>query len=203
VKSWQIRIPARWDIGEETKFRRLLRRKVDQDILNFEIAALRTLTPEEFFLSRPYLVPPQVESIKGLDANLYGKLLRILHGKYKSAMMKRKIKMLNDKENKWLMEKLGIVFERAYIITKKEIVWLTQQKQQSVKKDSEIIPFSLGNPPGSRLEELALQPSVTDSLSAKTSSGRDMNVEAVVEKERSTALTVEEQVATAENEGMK
>src|SRR6266851_1354583 len=137
VKPWQVRVPMHWDIGEETKFRRLLRRKVDEDILAFEIAALRTLTAEDFFASRPYLIPPWVEQIRELDSILYRKLLRILHGKYKSSMMKREVKVLNKRESQWLMEKLGIVFEKAAIITKKEIIWLRQQ-QSTVQAASKL-----------------------------------------------------------------
>jgi len=72
-----------WDLGEEIKFRQLLRRKVDQDILSFELVALRTLSPEDFFKSRPYLVPEWVDRIRDLDGSLHKKLLRILHGKYR------------------------------------------------------------------------------------------------------------------------
>src|SRR5437899_10085929 len=89
--------------------------------------ALKTLPPEDFFASRPYLVPEWVGKILDCDPNLHHKLLRILHGKYKSVMMKRKVRLLNEIEAQWLMEKLGIVFEKAYIITKREVAWLRQQ----------------------------------------------------------------------------
>jgi len=184
----------RWDLGEETKFRRLLRRKVDEDILRFELAALRTLTPEDFFTTRPYLLPEWVVRLKELNLGTYKKLLRIFHGKYKSVMMKRNVKSLSDIETKWLMEKLTIVCEKASIITRREVTWLKQQREQQTQT---------GNQPGSRLEESVSQPMAIDSLSAKTSSGLAMSAGAVEEEAKLLAQIVAEQVATAENEGMK
>ena len=174
----------KWDIAEETKFRHLLRRKIDEDILKFELAALRTLKPEEFFASRPYLVPPFVELLKDLPDNSYKNSLKVLHNKYRAVMMRRRIQFLNDKENKWLMEKLGIVFERSYIITKKEIAWLKEHKQQLTQD---------GSQPGSRLEPLSSQPSEIDYSSQKTNSGLAMSAEVVQVEERSPVQTVKEQ----------
>ena len=192
VKGWQIRMPMRWALDEETKFRRLLRRKVDEDILRFEIAALRTLSPEDFLTSRPYLVPPWVEGVRAVNPVLHKKLLRTLHGKYKSVMMKRVIKKMSDKEAEWLMDKLGIVFEKAYIITKKEIAWLKQQKQQTIGVQS-----------GSRLGQLSSQPLEIGCSSQKTSSSLDMSVGPVMGSENSPAQLVGELEHATELEGEK
>jgi len=193
VKPWQIRVPMRWDLGEETKFRHLLRRKVDQDILEFELAALRTLSPSEFFASRPYLVPPWVEKVMELDPNLYQKMLRILHNKYRSVMMKRKVKTINEKESQWLMEKLGIVFEKASIITRKEVTWLRNRQSQLQSK-----VYKAGNQPGSELEQSSLLLSVTDSLSQRMSSAAAMNVGIAQALGSSPAKPAKEQEATNE-----
>ena len=184
VQSWQIRMPMRWDIGEETKFRRLLRRKVDEDILRFELAALRTLKPDEFFASRPYLLPPQVETLKSVKPEMYRKLVRILHGKYKAVMMKRNIKTLSDTETEWLMNKLTFVLGSASIITRREVEWLKEQQQQQTQT---------GNQPGSRSEPSSLQPSEIDSSSARTNSGLAMSAGAAAVEAESLAQIVKEQ----------
>lgn len=172
VKPWKVRTPMKWDLGEEVKFRQLLRRKVDQDILAFEIEALRTLTPEEFFASRPYLVPEFVEDVKTLNPGLHKKLLKTLHGKYKSVMMKRRVRMINEKETTWLMEKLSVVFEKAFIITKKDIEWLRSRGSHSSLK----------------LELSGSQPSETDCSSQKTSSDQDTSAEGAEEQDALNAI---------------
>jgi len=195
VQPWQIRMPMRWSLDEETRFRRLLRRKVDEDILRFELSALKTLSPEDFFTSRPYLVPPWVESVRDVDPLLHKKLLRILHGKYRSVMMKRNIKKMNDKESQWLMEKLGIVFEKSYIITKKEITWLRGQHQAATgqkQKPQDTNSVQSGSQSGSRSEPSSLLPSEIGCSSQRMSSSLDTNVEPAMEMERSSALPAEE-----------
>jgi len=149
-----------WDLGEEVKFRRLLKRKVDQDILRFELAALRTLTPEDFFASRPYLVPEWLDHVKPLDAMLHKKLLKLLHSKYRSVMMRRRVQFLSEQESQWLMEQLSKAFERAFVITKKEITWLRKQREN-------------GNRDTSRSAQSDSQPLETDFSSQKMSSDQD------------------------------
>jgi hypothetical protein len=201
VEQWRIRMPMRWPLEEETKFRHLLRRKVDEDILRFEIAALRTLSPEDFFASRPYLIPEFVDRVRLLDPGLHKKLLKTLHGKYKSVMMKRVIKKMSDKESQWLMEKLSIVFEKASIITRKEIKWLQQQKDSSRQQKLEQ-PLN-GNQAGSMLAPSSLLPSEIDYSLPKTSSEVGMSVEGVVAQVESPALNAKEEVVTSANEETK
>ena len=160
VPQWKIRTPMTWDLGEEVKFRRLLKRKVDQDILRFELAALRTLTPEDFFASRPYLVPEWLDHVKPLDAMLHKKLLKLLHSKYRSVMMRRRVQFLSEQESQWLMEQLSKAFERAFVITKKEITWLRKQREN-------------GNRDTSRSAQSDSQPLETDFSSQKMSSDQD------------------------------
>lgn len=63
-------------------YRNLLRRQIDGDILEFESAAMRTLTPKEFFASRPYLVPEWVDGMRKLDRALHREMLMQLHAVY-------------------------------------------------------------------------------------------------------------------------
>jgi len=191
--SWQIRTPMKWDVGEETKFRKLLRRKIDEDILKFELAALRTLSPSEFFSSRPYLVPPWVERVKMLDESLHKRLLKILHNKYKAVMMRRRIQFLNEKELQWLMEKLDVMFEKSSKITTKEVTWLRNRKPQLQSSS-----YHGGSQLGSRSEESDLLPTVTDSLSKRMSSAAAMNVALAEVLEKSPATNAAEQAATNE-----
>jgi hypothetical protein len=167
VPQWQIRTPINWDLGEEVRFRKLLRVKIDQDILKFELAALRALTPAEFFKTRPYLVPEWIDRIRDVDEALYRKSLKILHGKYKSVMMKRRVRYINEKQEEWLLEKLGIVIEKAFIISKKELKWLRQQResQQQLKP--------LGNQLGTKSEPSSSPLTGTDTLLSRMSSGVD------------------------------
>lgn len=174
VPQWKIRTPMTWNLGDEVKFRRLLRRKLDQDVIKFEVAALKTLTPEEFFKSRPYLMPGWVAKVEALDANLYRKLLKVLHGKLKSVMMRRRVQLLSDAENEWFMNQLQVVFSRAAIVTRKEITWLKNRESQL---RSQMSPS--GSQLGSRSDQSSSQPSVTDCSSKKTSSSLDTNVELV------------------------
>jgi hypothetical protein len=199
VKPWQIRIPMRWDLGEETKFRRLLRRKIDEDILKFELAALKTLSPEEFFTSRPYLLPEWLDRVKALDANLHLKILKTLHGKYKSVMMKRNVKILSEVEEKWLMEKLTFVVSSASIITRREVAWLKQQQQSQkqsticLQQERESTELVLpGNQPGSRSAASGSQPLEIGCSSVKTSSGLAMNAGAAEVEAKSLAQIVKE-----------
>lgn len=193
VDPWKVRVPMKWPLEEEVKFRQLLRRKIDQDILEFELAALRTLTPEEFFKSRPYLVPEWVDKVKPLDAGLHHKMLKIMHQKYRSVMMKRKVRYLSDRENEWLMDKLQVVFEKATMISKKEITWLRNRQSQLRSKS--------GSLNGSRSEESASQPSVTDCSSKKISSGQDTSVKPVEAAASENALSAPEPDTTSEAKG--
>jgi hypothetical protein len=193
VKPWKVRVPMKWDLGEETKFRQLLRRKVDEDILKFELAALRGLSAEAFLATRPYLVPPWVEQVREFNPKLYAKLLKTLHGKYRAVMMRRRIQFLNDKENKWLMEKLGVVFEKAFIISRRDIAWLQQHHQQQTS----------GSQPGLKSELLSSQPLEIGCSLAKTSSGQATNVELAQVLEQSAVQIAGELEVTAENEEMK
>jgi len=196
-----------WDLGEEVKFRRLLRRKVDQDILQFELAALRTLAPEDFFASRPYLVPEWVEHLREVDANMHKKLLRTLHSKYKSVMMRRRVQLLTNRESEWLMNQLREVFTRSAIITKKEITWLREQKKDTQQpSDLRYQQESLekaGSQPGLELEQLSSLPSEIGCSSQKMNSDQDTNAELVMEAEGAPALPAQEQEVEHENEEMK
>jgi hypothetical protein len=187
VPQWKIRIPPTWDLGEEVKFRQLLKRKVDQDILKFEIAALKALTPEEFFASRPYLVPEFVDDVKPLDPMLHKKLLFVLHRKYKSVMKHRHVRMMSEKESDWLLDMLGVVLEKSFIITKREITWLTQQR---VEKKNRMVNGIQGT---SMSEPLGSLPLETGCSSPRMSSSLGTSVNGVEEMENTTVATVTEQ----------
>lgn len=187
VDPWKVRVPMKWPLEDEVKFRQLLRRKVDQDILTFELAALRTLTPEEFFRSRPYLVPEWVDRVKPLDASLHHRMLKVMHQKYRMVMMKRRVRYLSERETEWLMDRLQMVFEKASVITKKEITWLRNRTAQLRSREgictkstaTGIFNTLDGSQSGTRLDQSASPPLVTDCSSKKTSSEADTNAKPV------------------------
>jgi len=198
VPQHRIRVPMQWDLGEEIRFRRLLRRKVDQDILQFELAALRTLKPPEFFASRPYLLPEWVDAMRVADAGLYGKVLKTLHGKYKSVMMRRRVQLLNEKEEQWLMEQLQVVMEKRSIMSKREIKWLRANRDLATgsKQKSQNLSLSQnGNPPSTNADPSSSPPSGTDTSLSRMSSEADTSAENAMVSEGCPVLIVGE-VAT-------
>ena len=202
VPQHRIRVPMQWDLGEEIRFRRLLRRKVDQDILQFELAALRTLKPVAFFETRPYLLPEWVDALKLADVGLYGKVLKTLHGKYKSVMMRRRVQLLNEKEEQWLMEQLQVVIEKRSIMSKREIKWLrknrdTQYQESHLATGPKQNPLDMsllrnGSQHGTKSEPSSSPRMETDTSLLRMSSGRDTSVEPVTVPEELPVPTAEE-----------
>lgn len=186
VDPWKVRVPMKWPLSEEVKFRQLLRRKIDQDILTFELAAMRTLTPEEFFKSRPYLVPEWLERLRHLDPVLHHKLLKPVHDKYRSVMMRRRVRYLSERESSWLMDKMQEVMSKSYRITKKEMIWLKNRQPQ----------LNSGSQLSSKSDPSSLQLTEIDCSSKRMSSGQDMNAKPVLERASESVDSVQVEGAT-------
>ena len=196
---------------DDSRYRRLMRKKLYADILNFEIAACRVSTPDEFFASRPYLLPEFVAMVRGFDPVLHGKLLYELRRKYMYALRARKVKGLKPRERSWLDRQIEIRMLNGDKLSKREVKWL--QNRLTTARQSSLSCFltpslemkkivatlrrpSGGSQHGSKQEASNSPPMETDSSSSKTSSGQDMNAEAAEAQELSNAINA------AEGEGM-
>jgi hypothetical protein len=193
---------------DDARYRRLMRKKLYADILNFEIAACRVSTPEEFFASRPYLLPEFVAVVRTIDPVLYRKLLYELRRKYMYTLRARKVKGLKPQERSWLDRQIEIRMLNGDKLSKREVKWLqnrlTTARQSSLNcfltpslGTKEIVAtLRRGSQHGSKQEGSSSRPTVTGSSSSKMSSDQDTNAESVIEWEGPPVINVAEQVNT-------
>ena len=176
------------DYDDAARFRRLMRRKVMLDGLAFVIEAMRTLTPEEFFAARPYLVPERLHFIRKTDPDLYVRLLAELHRKYGYSLSRLKRPKLAKRDEKWLEGQTWDRMLRGDLISTKEREWLQKKLDDlTERKPSLGIPTKSssppppGNQPGTASVQWSSPLTATDSSSSKTNSNQGTNVKSAME----------------------
>src|SRR5258708_4163353 len=197
------------DYDDDARYRRVMRKKLYADILNFEIGVCRASTPEEFFASRPYLLPEFVAALRGLDPGLYAKLLFELRRKYMYALRAKKVKGLKPHEKAWLDRQIEIRILNGTRLSRKEIKWLENRLAASrgsttgqgsnsnyflgpsVEVKQVVAGLRSGNRHGLKPGPSSLQPMATGCSSSRMNSGRDMNVEPVEAQAQLDAMNAE------------
>jgi len=181
-----------WDADDAAKFKRIMRKKLIADIAAFEFEALKALTPEDFFTSRPYLVPEIVALLKYHEPDMYRKSLRALSQKYRAVVQHYRIPTISKPEEKWLDIALRDRVANEHFMNTEEQRWLVKHWERAPR------PSKVGLKSGTKLDLSALQPLATGSSSWKISSVVDTSVEHAKEPVSSPALNAVEQEATSE-----
>ena len=191
-----------WDYDEAAKFRRIMRKKLICDIARFEFEAIKAMSPEDFFSTRPYLVPEVVALLKYNDPAMYHKLLHALIVKYRAVVQHYRLPTITRIEEKWLDTALRDKVSTEHHLNKGEQQWLVNHwntaPRPSRQGGGNVYSSGSGIPFGTTLDLSSLLPSRTASTSLKTSFVLDMSAPPVTEKVKSNVKTVEAQADTPE-----
>lgn len=178
-----------YDFDLDMKFRKIIRRIFVAEAVESERRAIKSNSAIVFFADRPYLVPPLLSLMRTIDKELYHKMLRDLHKRYKWCLRGWKGIFIDERDRQWATEELERRLCRRGVLTFEEEQWMKEQIAW-------VKGGRIGSPPGTAPDPSSSAPTETVSSLLRILSNPDTNVDLAAEREKLYASLAEAEDAT-------